>query len=78
MSNTDTSLKVRGVAAGVFGLNLDDVAAHASSESLVGWDSLGHLNLMLAIEAEFGVTFSVEELGELRSIAAIVAALRSR
>ncbi len=32
------------------------------------WDSLGNLNLLLAIETEFSVRFSSEELASLQSL----------
>ena len=33
------------------------------------WDSISNLNLLLAIESNYGVRFSVEEMGDLDSIA---------
>lgn len=35
---------------------------------LVAWDSLGNFNLLLAVEEEYGIRFSVEQMGEIRSI----------
>lgn len=32
------------------------------------WDSLGNLNLLLAVEAEFSIRFSSEELASLQSL----------
>jgi acyl carrier protein len=33
-----------------------------------GWDSLGNVNLFLAIEQEFGVRFGAGEIGEIRNV----------
>ena len=55
----------------VFG---DDVVALQDSDaidSLPGWDSAGHLNLIMAIEAEFGVQFDIEEMESLTDVASI-------
>ena len=55
----------------VFG---DEIASLADSDALdvlPGWDSAGHLNLIMAIEADFDVQFDVEEMGELTSVGAI-------
>jgi len=55
----------------VFG---DDVVALRDSDaidSLPGWDSAGHLNLIMAIEAEFGVQFEIEEMESLTDVASI-------
>jgi acyl carrier protein len=41
------------------------------------WDSLGHLNLMLALEDTFEITLSVEEIACLISVGAILDHLRT-
>lgn len=37
------------------------------------WDSLGHIQLILAVEKEFGVKFSSEEVVSIRTVADIAA-----
>lgn len=39
------------------------------------WDSVGHLNLIMTIEAEFGITFATAEIPELRTLRKIRARL---
>jgi acyl carrier protein len=39
------------------------------------WDSVAHLNVCLALEAEFGVTFSPEQMLAMNSAATIAATL---
>ncbi|MBX3231201.1 MAG: acyl carrier protein [Labilithrix sp.] len=39
------------------------------------WDSVAHLNLIMAIEAEFGVAFPTAEIPELKSLKKIRASL---
>jgi acyl carrier protein len=41
--------------------------------SVVGWDSLQHIRLMLQLEKEFKVKIPTHQLGGLTSVAAIVA-----
>ena len=36
------------------------------------WDSLAHLRIMTAIEEEFGVQFTMQQIGELTSLSAIL------
>ena len=45
-----------------------------STENTAEWDSLKHIEIMFAVEEELGIQFSEEELGNLHSAAAIVAA----
>jgi acyl carrier protein len=47
-------------------------------EELEGWDSLNHMQLMLAIETEFGVRISTSMMLELVSLDAIQDFLKSQ
>jgi acyl carrier protein len=61
--------------ASVFGLSDDEVKPESSQENVPDWDSVGHLNLILAIEDAYGVQFSTAQIPELTSVAAIQRAL---
>jgi acyl carrier protein len=39
-----------------------------TSDDIPGWDSLGHLNLTMALQKEFDIKFEVEEIFEISSI----------
>jgi acyl carrier protein len=39
------------------------------------WDSIAHLNLILSVEGDFGVTFSIDKVVELNSLEAFEATL---
>jgi acyl carrier protein len=61
----------------------DDEAAAIGPETtpllVPRWNSLAHVQLMLELERAFGVTFDADEIADLASVGAIVAALeRSR
>ena len=66
------------IVATVFGAPLEEISAQTSHEDLEEWDSLNLINLMIALESEFGVTLEVEDAAELLSIEKIVAVLRGR
>jgi acyl carrier protein len=52
----------------------DDMAANATE----WWDSLAHINLMVAIEETFGIAFALEEYSELQDVRSIKRALNVR
>jgi len=56
---------LRQVMADVFGLAPDDIGQDASIDSIEAWDSLKHLNLVLALEERFGVSFTEQETVEI-------------
>jgi acyl carrier protein len=42
-----------------------------TSEDVEGWESVTHINLMFAIESEFGIQFPGNELAEFENIGAL-------
>ena len=43
-----------------------------NSESIEDWDSLNHINLVSAIEKEFGIRFALGELMELKDVGSMI------
>jgi acyl carrier protein len=68
--------RVVRVTSQVLNLPTEAITEESSPRTVEGWDSLGHMNLMLALEEEFGVQFSDERILQLLSVGAIVQALR--
>jgi acyl carrier protein len=63
--------RVKRVMGTVFRVDPETIPDEARSEELPGWDSLQHLELMLALETEFGVAISSETMLELTTLPAI-------
>ena len=61
MENT----KIKQVMSAVFEIPVESIADDASSDNIENWDSLRHLNLILSLEEEFGVSIPDEEVGNL-------------
>jgi len=61
MDNT----KIKYVMSSVFEIPVESITDDASSDNIENWDSLRHLNLILALEEEFGVSIPDEEVGNL-------------
>jgi acyl carrier protein len=60
----------------VFKVSSDNVDDDFSIDNVETWDSLAHLNLVLLIEQEFGVSFTEEETVEILSFKLIKLTLR--
>ena len=69
---TKTMDTVCDVVADVFAISRDEVGPTTVQADIPEWDSLGHLNLVLALEEAFSVSFSVDEMPDLVSVEAIV------
>jgi acyl carrier protein len=70
--------RLRRLVADVFDLDAAAVTAATSVDTVPGWDSLKHLNLVIALESEFGVSFAPEEIPELLSVEIIALTLREK
>lgn len=74
-----TQQDVLGIIENVFCDVLDnqsiEVSAADSQDTIEGWDSLAHINIIAAIEDEFGFEFAVSEISATRSIQGLVEAV---
>ena len=64
-------VRLRQIVASVLGVSARDLSDSDSPETLQSWDSVSHIQLVVALEAEFGIEFSPEEIVELNSIGEI-------
>ena len=78
MANTPFLDRVRSIFSDVFQVPLEEVRAESSPDTIPNWDSLQHLNLVLAIEQEFNVQFSPEEIEQLLSVELVAALLEEK
>lgn len=67
--------KIRQIIADLTHNNPASVSSKSSSQNLEGWDSVAQINIIVAIEQEFGVAFSAEEMHSLSSVEAIMQSL---
>jgi acyl carrier protein len=72
---TDVTARIRSVIAATFGVAPSRITDATSSDTVEAWDSMNHIHLMVALEAEFGVSFEPEQAVELTSVRAIAQAL---
>jgi acyl carrier protein len=56
---------IKQVMSAVFEIPVESISEDASSDNIDNWDSLRHLNLILALEEEFGVSIPDEEVGNM-------------
>lgn len=66
--NTQVRQKVRRLAAELFDVPVAKITDESTPESLENWDSVQQLNLVLALQDEFGIVFEPEDFEKMRSI----------
>ena len=73
----DTNDRLLTVFSSVFGAAAEDFSNEDGPATVDAWDSVTHLMLILAIEAEFGIQFDTAEIPNLLSVGEIRARLES-
>jgi acyl carrier protein len=64
MKTEDT---LKNVMATVLGIAADSINDETSMDTVEAWDSIKHMNLVLAIEEEFGVSIPDEDAANITS-----------
>lgn len=68
--------KLKNVVATVLNVDVSRIDANANSDTIESWDSLRHMNLVLALEDEFGVSLPDEEAANATSYPLLVLVLQ--
>ena len=68
--------RVRGVIATVFSLSPENLPARLEPDTVTGWSSLRQVQLMMALEKEFGVEVDPNVIPDLVTEQAIVDYIR--
>jgi acyl carrier protein len=69
---------LRDILADTLEISPAEVTPDLNTEAVEAWDSFRHLQLILAIEGEYGVQFDPQQIPELTSVARIQSALETK
>ena len=70
-TNQEIKARIKNVMAGVFGVPVEQISEDSSPDTIEKWDSLHHMNLIIALEEDFTLQFSDDEIAELLNFAMI-------
>lgn len=62
-----TDVTIRQIMADVFNIPAEEITEQSSQDTIEEWDSLKHLDLVVALEEEFAISIPVEEIGTMVS-----------
>ena len=63
MENIDE--RIKEVMSAVFEMDADSINEDSSQDNIENWESIKTLDLIVALEEEFGVTIPLEEVGNM-------------
>ena len=70
--------QLNGIFRTVFDNDEINVRPETTANDIDGWDSLSHVNLILAVERGFGIRFSQTEVLTFKNVGDLVRSLESK
>jgi len=78
MSSQPIPSSLRDIIADTLEISPAEVTPDLSGDSVEAWDSFRHLQLILALEEEYGVQFDPQQIPDLTTVAKVQAALEQK
>ncbi len=66
------SSKIFKVISQVMGVSEEEISEESSPDTIEAWDSLNHMNLVFALEEEYGITFTDESIMQMIDVSSII------
>ena len=76
--NNNIEDRIKNVMSAVFEIPTEEIKDESSPDTIESWDSLKHMNIVLALEEEFNVQFTDDEIIELISMKLIMVIIREK
>jgi acyl carrier protein len=64
--STNTFDQLQDIFRDVFDDEAIEMKEEMAGDDIEGWDSLGHINLIIAVEQRFGIKFATAEISKLK------------
>jgi acyl carrier protein len=74
----DVHTRLRAIFREIFDDESLDLLPQMTAASIAGWDSLTHINLIVAIEKAFRIRFTTAEVSGLKDVGALEALVASK
>lgn len=63
-----TQLKLEQIVAKVLAVDVSTISDASNAKNTPNWDSMRHIELLLAVEVAFGVQFSMAEITSMQNL----------
>lgn len=70
--------RIKQVMSNVLNISVDSIKNSSSPDNIESWDSLKHMNLIIALEEEFEIQFNDSEIVDSMSYALILDILKNK
>lgn len=70
--SSDIETEIKNIMSTVLDVDVGTINPSATSETIGNWDSLKHMNLIVALEEKFSITLDDEDILDMLSFESIV------
>ncbi len=77
MERTELKTKLNQIFCRVFSDDKIKIHERMTANDISGWDSLAHINLIIAIEKSFQIRFNTAETGSLENVGSLINTIES-
>ncbi|MDX4048457.1 MULTISPECIES: acyl carrier protein [Aliarcobacter] len=70
--------RIKKVMSDILNIDVSSINDNTSPENVESWDSLKQMNIIVALEEEFDIEFSDEEIGEMLNYRLILEVLKEK
>ena len=78
MQNDEIKSRLAPIFRDVFEDDALVVGESMTAEDVAAWDSLSHLNMIVAVEKAFGVKFSVRDVRSLKNVGDLIDMIKNK
>ncbi len=68
----DVQEKVIQVLVNILQVSPEEISTKTTSDDVEKWDSMNHINMILALEQEFGIRYDEEQVVSMLSVGGII------
>ncbi len=76
--SSDISSKIIQLAADIFKVDANTLSSDSSPETTLGWDSLGHLQLIIAVEKHYQISFKAREMMSIERLNDVICLVQTK
>lgn len=72
LSRVDVLKRVQEIVAGVVGNPVIDLQEATTADQVPGWDSLTHIQIIIAVEKTFQIRLKASEVAQLNNVGSLI------
>ncbi len=78
MTEGEAHAVLQDLLRSIFERNDIQIRPETTAADISGWDSIRHIEIMLAVEQEFGIKFRSSELDKIKSVGELISTIRKK